>query len=79
MNDIKIRGERVLPDRDVAELYGVDSKRVNEAVGRNPDKFPEGYIIILESTDWEILRSQIATLSGNGWGQHTNGHFTCRI
>jgi len=68
---IEIRGERVLLDRDVAELYGVDSKRVNEAVRRNHDKFPEGYIITLESNDWEILRSQFATLSGSGWGQHT--------
>jgi len=68
---LEIRGERVLLDKDVAELYGVDSKRVNEAVGRNPDKFPEGYIITLESNDWDSLRSQFATLETNGKGQYT--------
>jgi len=68
---LEIRGERVLLDRDVAELYGVDVKRVNEAVRRNTDKFPDGYIIPLDVDDWDILRSQFATLSGNGWGQHT--------
>ena len=41
-----IRGEQVLLDRDVAELYGVEVKRVNEAVKRNPDKFPEGFTIV---------------------------------
>jgi len=68
---LEIRGERVLLDRDVAELYGVETKRVNEAIRNNPDKFPEGYIIPLEVEDWEILRSKFSTLSGNGWGQHT--------
>ena len=48
---IEVRGERVLLDRDVAELYGVDSKRVNEAVNRNPDKFPEGYVFTLNSSE----------------------------
>ncbi|MCL2663255.1 MAG: ORF6N domain-containing protein [Oscillospiraceae bacterium] len=44
---LTLRGQQVLLDRDVAELYGVEVKRVNEAVKRNPDKFPEGYIIML--------------------------------
>ena len=39
---IKIRGQEVLLDRDVAELYGVGTKRINEALRNNPDKFPEG-------------------------------------
>ena len=67
---IEVRGDRVLLDRDVAELYGVEVRRVNEAVGRNPDKFPEGYVINLESDDWDSLRSQFATLETNGKGQH---------
>ena len=67
---LTIQEQQVLLDRDVAELYGVDSKRVNEAVSRNPDKFPEGYIINLESNDWDSLRSQFATLETNGKGQY---------
>lgn len=41
---IDIRGEMVLLDSDVAELYGVETKRINEAVKNNPDKFPAGYM-----------------------------------
>lgn len=49
---LPIRGQQVLMDRDVAALYGVETKRINEAVRNNPDKFPEGYIF--ELTDSEI-------------------------
>ena len=42
---IVIRNQKVLLDFDVAEIYGVETKRINEAVKNNPDKFPEGYII----------------------------------
>lgn len=48
---IVLRGEPVLLDADVAALYGVETKRVNEAVKNNPDKFPEGFLISL--TDGE--------------------------
>ena len=44
---IEVRGEKVLLDSDVAALYGVETKRVNEAVKNNPEKFPEGYIFKL--------------------------------
>jgi len=40
-----IQGQQVLIDRDVAEFYGVETKRINEAVKNNPEKFPNGYII----------------------------------
>jgi len=66
-----IRGQQVLLDRDVAELYAVETRRVNEAVRRNVDKFPKGYIINLASEEWDSLRSQIATLETNGKGQYT--------
>ena len=49
-------------DRDVAELYGVEIKRVNEAVKNNPDKFPEGYFLlckVLKSSNW----SKFSTIS----------------
>ena len=42
---IELRGQKVLLDRDVAILYGVETKRVNEAVKNNPERFPEGYVI----------------------------------
>jgi hypothetical protein len=50
---ITIRGERVLLDSDVAALYGVETKRVNEAVSNNLDKFPEGYALSLDSKEKE--------------------------
>ena len=53
---LTVRGQSVLLDSSVAELYGVETKRVNEAVGNNPDKFPEGYVIALSSEEWEALR-----------------------
>lgn len=48
---IALRGEQVILDSDVAELYGVETKRINEAVKNNPDKFPEGYVISLSKED----------------------------
>jgi hypothetical protein len=42
-----LRNQHVLLDSDVAELYGVETKRINKAVKNNPDKFPEGYIFEL--------------------------------
>ena len=59
---LTIRGEQVLIDRDVAELYGVETKEINQAVKRNPDKFPEGYIILMTLEECISSRSQIVTL-----------------
>ncbi|MEY3845226.1 MAG: hypothetical protein RL293_1648 [Bacteroidota bacterium] len=42
---IVVRQQKVLLDRDVAELYGIETKRVNEAFRNNPDKFQEGYVL----------------------------------
>lgn len=52
---IDLRGEKMLLDRDVAMLYGVETKRVNEAVRNNPDKFPEGYVISLQVSEKQRL------------------------
>lgn len=52
---IELRGEKVLLDRDVAMLYGVETKRVNEAVRNNPDKFPNGYVISLQVSERQEL------------------------
>ena len=48
---ITIQGQQVILDCDVAELYGVETKRINEAVRNNPEKFPDGYIISLSQSD----------------------------
>lgn len=68
---IDIRGEKVILDNDVAVLYGVETKRINEAVKNNPDKFPEGYIIELKNEEWKTLRSKISALESGGKGEHT--------
>jgi prophage antirepressor-like protein len=52
---ITLRGEKVLLDSDVAELYGVETKRINEAVANNPDRFPEEYIFELQNTEKQEL------------------------
>ena len=48
---IEIRQQNVLIDRDVARLYGVETKEVNQAVKNNSDKFPEGYILVLTTKE----------------------------
>ncbi|MDA7808193.1 ORF6N domain-containing protein [Flavobacteriaceae bacterium] len=58
---IPIERQQVLIDRDVAKLYGVATKRINEAVKNNPDKFPESYLITLNKKQWDDLRSKIST------------------
>lgn len=44
---IELRGQRVILDSDVARLYGVETREVNQAIRNNPDKFPEGYVMEL--------------------------------
>ena len=52
---ISLRGQGVLIDRDVAALYGVETKRLNEAVKNNPDKFPNGYLFPLQQSEIQQL------------------------
>ncbi len=52
---ISIRGQNLLIDGDVAEIYGVETKRVNEAVKNNLDKFPEDYLIELTRAEKQEL------------------------
>lgn len=56
-----IRGKQVMMDEDLARLYNILTKRLNEAVKRNPARFPEDYCFQLTKIDYAILRSQIAT------------------
>jgi len=52
---IPIKNQQMLIDRDVAQLYGVATKRINEAVKNNPDKFPEGYLTELNDEEKKQL------------------------
>lgn len=58
---IEIREQKVILDSDVAELYGVETKRINEAVKNNVEKFPEGYVIDLLDFEWGEVRSKFST------------------
>ena len=62
-----IRGEKVILDRDLAELYGIPVKRLNEQVKRNRERFPADFMFQLKASENEALRSQIAT-SNQGRG-----------
>lgn len=57
-----VRGKQVLLDRDLAALYGVETKRINEQVKRNIERFPEDFCIQLSLEESQLLRSQNATL-----------------
>jgi hypothetical protein len=63
---ITLRGEKVLLDSDVAELYGVETREINQAMKNNPGKFPEGYIIELMPDEWKALRSELLTSKKEG-------------
>lgn len=56
-----IRGKQVMIDRDLAELYGVETKRITEAVKRNAERFPEEFRFQLTKEEFDFLRSQFAT------------------
>lgn len=58
---IEMRGQSILLDSDVAELYGVETKRINEAVKNNLDKFPEDYMFELQKEELDALRSKFST------------------
>ena len=62
-----IRGQKVMLDSDLANLYGVTTKRLNEAVSRNPRRFSSSFTFQLTEKEAESLRSQIAT-SNEGRG-----------
>lgn len=62
---IQIRNQQVILDCDVAELYGVQTREVNQAVKNNPDKFPEGYIFQLDNQEFTNLRSKILTANSS--------------
>jgi len=66
---ITLRGQRVILDADLAALYGVETRRLNEQVRRNAARFPADFMFALDQDEWAVLRSQFATLK-TGRGQH---------
>ena len=62
----EIRGQRVMLDFDLAEMYETETKRLKEAVRRNPDRFPVDFMFELDTAEWSNLRTQFATSSWGG-------------
>ena len=60
-----IRNQKVMVDQDLAEMYGVETRRLNEQVKRNMDRFPDDFMFQLNEGEFEILMSQSAT---SRWG-----------
>jgi hypothetical protein len=56
-----VRGQKVMLDSDLADIYGVPTKRLNERVKRNIDRFPTDFMFRLSAEELDHLRSQIAT------------------
>ena len=68
-----IRGQQVIIDSDLARLYGVETKRLNERVKRNLDRFPEDFCFQITETELDNLRSQSATSSVKFGGRRSAG------
>ena len=63
---IEIRGQHVILDYNVAELYGVETREINQAVKNNPNKFPKGWLFELNNQESAALRSKILMLEEVG-------------
>jgi ORF6N domain len=61
-----VRGQKVMMDSELAEMYGVETKALKRAVRRNIDRFPEDFMFELSDDEWENLRNQFGTSSA--WG-----------
>lgn len=65
---VTVRGQRVIVDAELAALYGVTTKRFNEAVKRNLSRFPADFMFVLNAPEFSTLRSQSATSNSRGRG-----------
>ncbi len=65
---IVLRNQQVMIDRDIAELYGVETKRLNEQVKRNIERFPEEFCFQLNTLEFENWKSQFATSNSDKMG-----------
>jgi len=63
-----VRGQRVILDADLADLYGVEVRQLKRQVRRNRERFPEDFLLELTDKELEVLRCQIGTL---GWGRYS--------
>ena len=72
----RVRGHAVILDTDLAALYGVPVKRLNEQVRRNVDRFPEDFVFQLTEQEWKGLRSQFATSNSRGGRRYLPYAFT---
>lgn len=73
---VRVRGHSVILDSDLAALYGVETKRLNEQVKRNQDRFPEDFHFQLSEKEWKALRSQSATSNKRGGRRYPPYAFT---
>lgn len=64
-----LRNRRVMLDADLAEIYGVSTKRLNEQVSRNLSRFPADFMFRINPDEWSALRSQIATSNAGRGGR----------
>ena len=67
-----IRGQKIMLDSDLANLYAVETKVLNQAVNRNIDRFPEDFMFQLADSEWETLRSQFVTSKESKGGRRYN-------
>lgn len=73
---IEVRGQQAILDFAVAELYGVETREINQAVRNNPQKFPKGWLIELDNKETAVLRSKILMLEPNsGKGKYTKHNY----
>jgi ORF6N domain len=56
-----IRGQKIMIDRDLAEMYGVETKRLKESVRRNMNRFPADFMFVMNNNELNIWRTHIAT------------------
>lgn len=75
---VVIRGQQVIADADVAALYGVETKRVNEAIRNNREKFPPDYVFVLTDRELRDLRSKISSTNVSVMNRNSTKVFTER-
>jgi len=71
---IYLHGQKVMLDSDLAELYGVETRILNQAVARNPERFPKDFMYQLTNKEFTILKSQFVTSS---WGAKDEKNKKC--
>ena len=73
---VYLRGEKVLLDRDLAEMYGVETKQLKRAVRRNISRFPEDFMFELSKEEYQLIRSQFGTFKRGTHSKYAPMAFT---